>query len=140
MKIFEVVGQPDPRYFLEEGCAIFAMVLHRMLGRGEFYVFADISETADKWGRSGYEYTHAVLGVDGRLYDVRGARTKEDVAEEFIKHPEHLQLLGPFAAPEFRQRFVGNQKPFYGPTPDTVQEAETIIRAAPERYGIPPAM
>jgi|ERR1700716_2399564 len=139
MKIVEVLGQADPQYFLHEGCAIFAIALRRLLERGDFYIYADTSDRADKWGRSGYEFTHVVLLVDGRLYDVRGIRALSDLAREFAKNAEQMRLLGPFSEPDFRRRFVGSsdRKPFYGPTVDTLREAENIIQASPGRYGLP---
>src|ERR1700716_3516039 len=94
MKIVEVLGQADPQYFLHEGCAIFAIALRRLLERGDFYIYADTSDRADKWGRSGYEFTHVVLLVDGRLYDVRGIRALSDLAREFAKNAEQMRLLG----------------------------------------------
>ena len=115
MRLFEIESNFDPSYYLSEGCGIFAYILSKILGKGRIVLLSD--PDGEKWSKSiPYEVTHAALLVDGKLYDVRGQRTVQDMID--TDFPQGIRWRNDFEPEQFKRKFMGSSdsKPLFGPT------------------------
>lgn len=96
----------DKNYYMSEGCGIFAYVLQRIMG-GEIYILS--RKNGDKWSRSiPWEVTHVIVQIGGVPFDVKGARSLQQIAEDFDETVETMILRGPFTPTVFKKQFLGN--------------------------------
>jgi hypothetical protein len=122
------VSMEDNReYFMTEGCAIFALTLNKIKNKkGSFYLVIEDTDNSDF--DLPFDIYHVLLEIDGNFYDVYGKQTIESIQKYF--NNSSLRLSGPYSVDEFLYEFVGesDNKPLYGPTPETVADAMKILQ------------
>jgi len=128
MRLYEIQSLDVP-YYMEEACGIYAMALSNINPGGFIFILSD--DYGDEWSSSiPYEITHVFYSLNNELFDAKGKRTIQSMAEDFnlLKY----SIKGPFHPNEFYQRFMGssNNKPLYGNKADIkkcIQEIKSII-------------
>lgn len=117
--------QLDLSYFLEEGCPVLALALHRLTNLPLAVLYDD--GTLDDWGQ-GPEPTpvHAFVfdPETGDAIDVKGRRTIERLKEDFSDLIEpRVEEVGR----EELESLMGNYRPFYAEDAETRGWAEVAI-------------
>ena len=71
-------------YYMSEGCAIFAIVLHRIFGYNIASYLDDYNEDfTDEDGESLPGIVHVFTYVDNQIIDVKGIRNLQDLKNDF---------------------------------------------------------
>lgn len=116
-------------YFMEEGCAIYALALSRLLPYNtDIGVISN--NDGESWGEGEAaeygEFTHVFLETPNGTVDCKGLRSVDDMAEDLHLHSYSIE--GPWFPKVFGPAFVGDNdsKPLYGNPKDIEATMEWI--------------
>ena len=129
---FTETASLDLQYYMEEGCGMFAMALSQFHPNSEIKVISDTQ--GERWSESiPFELSHVYCSTPSANYDVRGARSVQQMADGF--GIQSYRVFG-WSPQEFMRKFMGmGDKPLYGEKAD-IEEAKQIILANSEKYGL----
>ena len=101
------------RFFLEDGCGIFALAMSEIHPGSRIIILSD--DSAKPWGREGINFNvgYAFIQTTDRKYmDASGVTTLPLIIGRLQIYRPNVSLRGPFTPEEFKAKFFGKNKPF----------------------------
>lgn len=121
----------DPNYYMEEGCAYFAIVLHEKYG----FTLAAIVDNGDMWDDETPSVAHvfAVNPETNLAYDVEGEKTIQQIKSYYhdLSSPQVEYFR---SRRELEELYMGDDKPLFACSPEEIKKAKEMLTKLESKF------